>query len=498
MASGAPRTVTYTTATLASRSISNPFPPSFQGVSCTATGGTCPQLGWTPRTLVAPTTMAGIQPNYKQPLVQEYNLEMQYSLPHGWLASVGYVGSHGTNLLTSAWDINPDYIVAGAPNTPSGLYGEIPLNALPFNDTGNPVASWVTSNQGPGKSAISANQIDRAQYLGLTPLTGFTLTATAGDSLYNSLQASLQHQFSHGLTLNVAYTWSKLITNLSGGLATTGAAQNENGNLIEPSLDRGYPLNTAQQYGPAAYNRPQRIVISYLYDLPMKSQNAIASRVFGGWSISGVTTIQDGEPLTITDPSGGTIYGTVSGSGTSRAELTNAGACNALGNCKSTEPYETSGRIEARTNCYFAIVSANCPGVTAATAAFAATGSEPLIGGIQSSKAGPYSAPVTINGITSGCYGANPQYVNCGTYFGNSGNGVVLGPSQLNFDMSLAKTIRITEATHLEFRAEAFNIWNHTQFNPPASLAVNSSNFGRITSVSVPPRVFQFGLKFVF
>jgi hypothetical protein len=64
--------------------------------------------------------------------------------------------------------------------------------------------------------------------------------------------------------------------------------------------------------------------------------------------------------------------------------------------------------------------------------------------------------------------------------------------------MALAKTLAITEATRLEFRAEAFNIWNHTQFNNPTSNAVNSSNFGVITSDSVPPRILQFGVKFFF
>jgi hypothetical protein len=76
--------------------------------------------------------------------------------------------------------------------------------------------------------------------------------------------------------------------------------------------------------------------------------------------------------------------------------------------------------------------------------------------------------------------------------------GDVKGPGQFNFDMSLSKILPITEGTHLEFRAEAFNVWNHTQFSAPATLAINSGNFGKITSASVPPRIIQFGLKYVF
>lgn len=163
--------------------------------------------------------------------------------------------------------------------------------------------------------------------------------------------------------------------------------------------------------------------------------------------------------------------------------------CNALGNCQSSVPIGTSGSNEQRVNCWYAIVSSKCTGISAATAAIGAPGSEPLVGG----------TPSTAPGATGGtCYGAVPSYINCGTTFANSGVGAGTGPGQFNFDMALAKTLPITEGTRLEFRAEAFNIWNHTQFSNPASSAANSSLFGVITSVSVPPRILQFGVKFFF
>jgi hypothetical protein len=268
-----------------------------------------------------------------------------------------------------------------------------------------------------------------------------------------------------------------------------GTANAEAGNLLEPTLGSGYTLNTAQQYGLATYNRPQRLVVSYSYDLPYKNENGVTGKVLGGWRISGVTTVQDGLPITLTDPAGGTIYGYTTTGGTSRAELLHPVNCNALGNCKSAVPIGTSGSNQQRLNCWFAFVTTRCPGTTSATAAIGAPGSEPLVGGT------PSAAPGAAGGS---CYGATPSFVNCGTNFGNSGIGIVNGPGQFNFDMALAKTLAITEATRLEFRAEAFNIWNHTQFNNPTSNAVNSSNFGVITSDSVPPRILQFGVKFFF
>ena len=90
-----------------------------------------------------------------------------------------------------------------------------------------------------------------------------------------------------------------------------------------------------------------------------------------------------------------------------------------------------------------------------------------------------------------------------GTGYGDTGAGIVLGPGQFNFDAALLKNTQITERTTLQFRAEAFNLFNHAQFNNPnfgiPSLpTVTSTNFGWITSTSVNPRVLQLGLKFIF
>jgi hypothetical protein len=75
----------------------------------------------------------------------------------------------------------------------------------------------------------------------------------------------------------------------------------------------------------------------------------------------------------------------------------------------------------------------------------------------------------------------------------------------LNFDATVMKTTRITERQVIQFRAEFFNLFNHTQFNSPNTALfasplpdVNSPNFGRLTSTSVNPRVIQLGLKYIF
>ncbi|MBI4463677.1 MAG: carboxypeptidase regulatory-like domain-containing protein, partial [Acidobacteria bacterium] len=86
--------------------------------------------------------------------------------------------------------------------------------------------------------------------------------------------------------------------------------------------------------------------------------------------------------------------------------------------------------------------------------------------------------------------------------FGNGGRGVFKGPKLFNLDMSLFKKIRISERYNLQFRAEAFNIFNHPNFGIPNSSVFSGSNYapaaGRITSTATRPRNLQFALRFTF
>jgi len=86
---------------------------------------------------------------------------------------------------------------------------------------------------------------------------------------------------------------------------------------------------------------------------------------------------------------------------------------------------------------------------------------------------------------------------------GNSGRNIGTSPSYSTLDMNLAKDTRITEATTLQFRAEFFNILNHTNFSYPTLGAFSSSgtpnpNAGTITSIVGTSRQIQFALKLLF
>ena len=80
--------------------------------------------------------------------------------------------------------------------------------------------------------------------------------------------------------------------------------------------------------------------------------------------------------------------------------------------------------------------------------------------------------------------------------FGNAGKNILRGPNCRNTDLGLLKATRITESTSFQFRAEFFNIFNNVNFGG-ADNYLSSGNLGRITSAG-PPRIIQFGFKFLF
>jgi len=481
-------------------------------VSLAATGGI---LGWTPRTLqVAAGTPAtgatlildnafgtGIGPTQiyqfiSVPLIQQYNIDLQYAVGHNWVLDVGYVGAHGTHLYN--WAHVPNYanLAPNAPNEPaandiqdrmmiigSGFQGT--PNSFAFNDVANTnPASQVKVNTASTFPFFptTGNQLGRTPWLGFMT-TGLSQTTTQGDSLYDSLQINLKHQWSRGLLVQAAYTWSKLTTNINAPEAGGGIAAP--GNVLSGGASSNDPLNFAQQYGPAAFNRSQRFVIAYSYDLPYKNTEGVLGHLLSGWTVAGVTTAQNGEPFTVIDSNGGVIFGAGGfGGGGVRAELNPAstGKCNGYGVCHGIN-LASSGSNGARVlnglsgaPCANGWINVQAFGTcTGPLGTFAATGT-PCIGG-------------TVQGDCLGSGG--------GTGFGNSAVGAILGPGQFNWDISLLKNTKITEALTLQFRTEWYNVWNHAQFNPPVN-NVGFSTFGQVQNSSVPPRIMQFALKLLF
>ena len=292
----------------------------------------------------------------------------------------------------------------------------------------------------------------RVPYLGFAA-SGFQGTGFDGISNYNSLQATVRKRVGHGVSFQGSYTLSKNLTDLVG----YGANYNNASNL-------------AQQYGRAYFNRPQRFVFNYNWDLPLGHPKGAAGKLVEGWAVSGVTVVQNGTPLTFTDARAGTIYG-VSG------PIATAPTLNTV-----TFGAVNTGRAQL------------CPGATA--------GNIVTSGGIESRLGGASGGPGFFNGAgfantTAGTQCTLPVIGN-GTDYGNSGVGIVLGPGQFNWDLSIIKMTRFGERHSLQFRTEFFNAFNHPQFNNPGAAVSTPTTFGIITSSSVNPRLIQFALKYQF
>jgi len=144
-----------------------------------------------------------------------------------------------------------------------------------------------------------ANAEFRVPYLGYEA-AGLNASDANGYSNYNSLQVTVRHQFSRGLSMQVAYTWSKDLSTVFYG----NSANINNANCM------------SCQYGPVSFNRAHRLAVNYSYDLPFgKGSEGITKKLIDGWNVSGVTIAQTGDYLTFTTQSAGSAFGTNTTSG---------------------------------------------------------------------------------------------------------------------------------------------------------------------------------------
>ncbi len=402
-------------------------------------------LGWGSTRFILPTgaSSAIITPflteHIQIPTVYQYNLSVQYEFLPQTVLEVGYVGNKGVRLANQLRQLNIARLAS--PTSPVCYF--------------NGATTCLTNNAG-------ANVNDRVPYLGYSSV-GLQQEGYDGDSRFNSLQVTLRKRMSHGVSFQAAYTLSSLFTNISNG----NTAQSNN------------PTDLRQQWGRALFYRPNRLAISYNYDIPtgFLSKNKAGAYVFKGWNLSGVTTIQDGNPMTITDARGGTAYSSNNAFGSTiapRAQLANGIVYSQVVNPGSAR--DLVG-LDAGSTRYLNPAAFQVP-------AFVANNANATCSGLQSTTA-------QFNGLVG---------QGCVTEYGNSGIAIGQGPPQLNFDMSLIKNTRfhgIHENDNVQFRAEFYNLFNHTQFALP-NVAFNSGAFGTISATSVAPRLIQFALKYTF
>jgi hypothetical protein len=342
----------------------------------------------------------GLAQNIRWPVTQHYSLDVQTEVARDLVFDIAYVGARSTKL----WESNQ-------------------VNQAALASPTSPIRGQTDNNL--------ANQPYRVPYEGWNT-GGFFLIESNGEDWYNSMQVSLKKRFSHGLQFQASYSWIRDLSDVPGAVTSGGF-----GGLVY-----GDQNNLHSQYGPEPFIRPQRFVLSYTYAVPTPwRSSSLPGEFLGGWSFSGVTTVQSGHQLFALNSAPNNAYGTV----TDRPDYTPG--------C----PVNMSGSVSNRINNYFN------------TSCFT---SPPVIGD---------------DGVA--------------TAFGNAPIGNIRGPDQVVFDLSLGKNFAVRwprDGGQITFKTDAFNVFNHPVFGDPSTNTAPGGGFGQILGTASNPRVLQLVLKYSF
>ncbi len=337
----------------------------------------------------------------RTPYMEQYNLGIQREIFANTVLSVGYVGSHGVNLITGSEQNPVPYSIDS-----SGVYHFSPSTV--------------------GSRRINPN------------LAGFSLGVPGTNSRYNSLQVAVNRQLAQNFQAQLSYTYSKC---LGTGDATLGSLSGNAPTLYSNPHDWQY------DYSVCGYNITQALRLNGLYAIPFHG-----NRFVEGWQISGILSASSGLPFNVTDG------------------------------------VDQSNQIN----------------------------------GVPRPNYAPNNPAATVNGISYPACNNNP-YIrtvalwynpNCfvpETYgtLGNFAREGLYGPGLTNLDVALLKDTKIRENMNLQFRAEFFNILNHTNLNLPVSTLFTGTpsptttlgrqaNAGQILTYASPSREIQLGLKLIF
>jgi hypothetical protein len=330
------------------------------------------------------------------------------------------------------------------------------INPVPYG------AVFLPQNQDPTLVATQPNALPGQNALSanfLRPYRGFSdivLYEGAATGNYNALQVSLNRRSSAGLFLGISYTWSH--------------------NLTTSSLDTIYARIDQYQrlanYGNSTYDRRQLFRGNFVYDVPrLFNSSAILHTLLDGWQLSGVATFSAGVPYT--------PCFNIAGVGTCNIALTGVPILLGAGTPLLTGSYTEAARVAFVPGC------------------------DPNTG-----SSSPY------NRLNAACFAA-PLPGSLGL---ESGQNFFIAPGLNNFDLSLQKVFAVKERLRIELRLDAFNTFNHPQFNGinntlnlsalpnprPTNLPynangqlVNPNGFGTISSVA-DPRILQTMIRIRF
>ena len=374
--------------------------------------------------------------------VSQWNLNVQRQIAPDLSVSLGYVGSHGVHMLIRGDDGNMTI-----PTLTSAGY------LFPCGPPINPDGSCTAGNNAAGTSAKINQSLGIIRYL-----------YWGSDSFYDAMNLSIDKRLSHGFQFQVAYTWSKSIDDNSSTIA---------GDTFGNSINSLYWFAPKSLRGLSDFNVGQSAAINMLWAVPTpKSWSGFVKSAVGGWQLGGIFKINTGIPTTVI------IDGDPAGLGNSGADQ--FGIPNRIPGCDPVNHNYIGG-----TNPSY--INTSCYTLPTAPASFAAQ---------CASFSGVTTPPPAGRGY-------------CANLLGNAGRNTVIGPKLVNLDFSVLKNIpihRISETFNVQFRAEIFNIFNHTNFNPPEP--INGAGIfdqngavianGEMDTLATQPRDVQFALKVIW
>jgi hypothetical protein len=351
-----------------------------------------------------------VDPHFRTPYAQNFNFGFQLQLTKDTMVEAVYVGSLSRKAVLTN-EVNFPLLsilqqqLSANGGDPSLLNPECARPLAACSDPLDPFAAPTGAQ---------------------TLLTNFS----GSNSSSHQFQLTVEKRLSHGLSLRAAYTRAKTIDISSGFRARSSTLTDP----TNPALDRGL----------ADFDAPQRLVLSWSWEVPWNKPftNGFMRKLTEGWVFNGIASFQSGSPFTLF-------------SDNNSSELNNF-----LDRPDQTGPIQVFGDPRQLRD-----LTGNC-----------------------------------VGGSGAGHFYFDPANVDCLNVplfsHGNMGRNVLRGPGINNWDLSILKRIKFTEATNLEFRAEFFNAWNHAQFLNPDTSGF-SPTFGQVTQARAP-RLIQFGLKLYF
>jgi len=359
-----------------------------------------------------PLGVTAIPTKAQWPYMQQWHFDIQQEVARGTVASLSYVGSKGTR-LTRLTDLN-QVLPAPASQNPY-KQGETYTGAE---------CSGTLDNYNVPTNATTPSGVPIAYIPGVNggPPSGPAVNVAIAAGCVPAGADPFRPYPGYGDIANLTTASSSnynalqvLVRRSAGGLELDFAYTYSHS--IDDSSDR-FDGSFTNTYNPAAnrassnFDERQIFNASYIWDVPVFKHGGLGHNLLGGWQISGVTNFATGSPFSI-------IYNAVDNAGVGNGEGSDAYA-DIVGNPKVTpHPVNQYGRL------YY--------------------------------NQAAYTTPTALT-------------------FGDSGRNSLRNPDFINFDMAVFKHFTIKESRAIEFRAEAFNVFNHTEWAPIAGQAGAGAN----------------------